>query len=34
MDTNGEQQQQPAQNGVYKKRPFICSLLDPSKFLF
>lgn len=29
MDTNGEQQ--PAQNGVYKKRPFICSLLDPSK---
>ena len=28
MDTVGDQ---PAQNGVYKKRPFICSLLDPSK---
>lgn len=22
---------QIAQNGVYKNRPFICSLLDPSK---
>lgn len=26
--------EESAQNGVYKKRPFMCSLLDPSKCFF